>query len=158
MDSNYSNPPASEQVQNSRPKLWLKARMTNYAGLCGKRWFDAKTNRNHEFRLSPDTENNTCVPCEANCASCQDRPDHCTSCEHHLVMHENRCYAACPVFTYETQDYNCAPCHSTCETCNGTSDNQCIGCRSGLFSHNGTLTWIMHLVIFRHHSAVLIGV
>ncbi|XP_015590676.1 furin-like protease 2 isoform X3 [Cephus cinctus] len=83
-------------------------------------------------------ENNTCVPCEANCASCQDRPDRCTSCEHHLVMHENKCYAACPLYTYETQDYNCAPCHSTCETCNGTSDNQCISCRPGLFSLDGS--------------------
>ncbi|XP_012281896.1 furin-like protease 2 [Orussus abietinus] len=83
-------------------------------------------------------ENNTCVPCEANCASCQDRPDHCISCEHHLVMHENRCYAACPLYTYETQDYNCAPCHPTCETCNGTGENQCIGCRPGLFSLNGS--------------------
>ncbi|XP_014467641.1 PREDICTED: furin-like protease 2 isoform X2 [Dinoponera quadriceps] len=85
-----------------------------------------------------NTENSTCVPCEANCASCQDRPDKCTSCEHHLVMHENKCYAACPAYTYETQDYNCAPCHSTCETCNGTADNQCIVCRSGLFALNGT--------------------
>lgn len=52
-----------------------------------------------------DYENKTCVPCEANCASCQDRPDYCTSCEHHLVMHEHRCYSACPVYTYETEDY-----------------------------------------------------
>ncbi|KZC04039.1 Furin-like protease 2 [Dufourea novaeangliae] len=85
-----------------------------------------------------NTENSTCVPCEANCASCQDRPDKCTSCEHHLVMYENKCYAACPLYTYETQDYNCALCHSTCETCNGTAENQCISCRSGLFSLNGT--------------------
>lgn len=77
------------------------------------------------------------MPCEANCASCQDRPDKCTSCEHHLVMHENKCYAACPAYTYETQDCNCTPCHSTCETCNGTADNQCIVCRSGLFALNG---------------------
>ncbi|XP_033231362.1 furin-like protease 2 isoform X2 [Belonocnema kinseyi] len=84
-----------------------------------------------------NTENNTCVPCEANCASCQDRPDHCTSCEHHLVMHENKCYAACPLYTFETQDYNCAPCHSSCETCNGTSENQCIGCRPEYFALNG---------------------
>lgn len=52
-----------------------------------------------------DYENKTCVPCEANCASCQDRPDYCTSCDHHLVMHEHRCYSACPAHTYETEDY-----------------------------------------------------
>lgn len=89
------------------------------------------------FSLHIDTENSTCVPCEANCASCQDRPDKCTSCEHHLVMHENKCYAACPAYTYETQDYSCAPCHATCETCNGTAENQCITCRTGLFALNG---------------------
>lgn len=53
----------------------------------------------------PDYDNKTCVPCEANCASCQDRPDYCTSCDHHLVMHENKCYSACPEHTYETEDY-----------------------------------------------------
>jgi len=92
------------------------------------------------FIFHVDTENSTCVPCEANCASCQDRPDKCTSCEHHLVMHENKCYAACPLYTYETQDYNCAPCHLTCESCNGTAEDQCIACRSGLFALNGKNT------------------
>ncbi|XP_066992813.1 furin-like protease 2 [Anabrus simplex] len=83
-------------------------------------------------------EQNTCVPCEQNCASCQDRPDHCTSCDHHLVLHDNRCYAACPTYTYETEDYGCAPCHSSCETCNGSSETQCISCRPGRYSLAGT--------------------
>jgi hypothetical protein len=52
-----------------------------------------------------DYDQNTCVPCEPNCASCQERPDHCTSCDHHLVLHDNKCYAACPSYTYETEDY-----------------------------------------------------
>lgn len=82
-------------------------------------------------------DNKTCVPCEANCASCQERPDHCTSCDHHLVMHENQCYSACPAHTYETEDYNCASCHLSCLTCNGSSESQCITCRSGRFSHDG---------------------
>ena len=56
-------------------------------------------------RHCTDYDNKTCVPCEANCASCQDRPDYCTSCEHNLVMHEHKCYSACPVHTYETEDY-----------------------------------------------------
>lgn len=84
-----------------------------------------------------DSENNTCVPCEANCASCSDQPDYCTSCQHHLVLYEKKCFAACPLYTYETEDYNCSPCHSSCETCNGSSANQCIGCRSGYFSLKG---------------------
>ncbi|XP_041766317.1 furin-like protease 2 isoform X2 [Anopheles merus] len=82
-------------------------------------------------------DNRTCVPCEANCASCQDRPDYCTSCDHHLVMHEHRCYAACPKNTYETEDYNCADCHPSCATCNGSSESQCILCRAGRFAHEG---------------------
>ncbi|XP_046429629.1 furin-like protease 2 isoform X1 [Neodiprion fabricii] len=83
-------------------------------------------------------ENGTCIPCEANCASCQNRSDHCTACEHHLVLHENTCYAACPKNTYETMDYNCEACHVSCETCNGTGETQCIGCRPGLYFSEGT--------------------
>ncbi|CAG2058146.1 unnamed protein product [Timema podura] len=52
-----------------------------------------------------DSEENLCVPCAPNCASCHDQPDYCSSCEHHLVLYENRCYATCPVYTYETEDY-----------------------------------------------------
>ena len=52
-----------------------------------------------------DYDQNTCVPCQPNCASCQERPDHCTSCDHHLVLHDNKCYAACPTYTFETEDY-----------------------------------------------------
>ncbi|XP_059609032.1 furin-like protease 2 [Phlebotomus argentipes] len=82
-------------------------------------------------------ENNTCVPCEANCASCQDRPDFCSSCDHHLVIYENRCYSACPLHTFETEDYSCAPCHSSCLTCNGSSESQCITCKPGRFAIDG---------------------
>ncbi|KAG5680505.1 hypothetical protein PVAND_010012 [Polypedilum vanderplanki] len=82
-------------------------------------------------------ENKTCVPCEANCASCQDRPDYCTSCEHHLVMHEHKCYAACPKNTYETEDFNCADCHASCASCNGSSESQCIQCKPNRFSLDG---------------------
>ncbi|XP_055845205.1 furin-like protease 2 isoform X2 [Episyrphus balteatus] len=94
------------------------------------------------LQLCPDGyyenyDNKTCVPCEANCASCQDRPDYCTSCDHHLVMHEHKCYSACPLHTYETEDYNCASCHSSCATCNGSSESQCITCRSGRYALDG---------------------
>ncbi|KAK6644158.1 Furin-like protease 2 [Polyplax serrata] len=84
-----------------------------------------------------NTEQGTCVPCQPNCASCVDRPDYCTSCDHHLVMFDHKCYAACPTYSYETEDYNCAACHSSCETCNGSSETQCITCRPGRFSYNG---------------------
>lgn len=85
-----------------------------------------------------NAEQNTCVPCEPNCGSCQDRPDHCTSCDHHLVLYRNKCYAACPVFTYEMEDYTCAPCHMSCETCNGSSESQCLTCRPGRYELAGT--------------------
>lgn len=56
------------------------------------------------FSLLTDYDNNTCVPCEANCGSCQDRPDYCTLCEHNLVMHEHKCFSSCPLHTYETEE------------------------------------------------------
>nr|CAD7264540.1 unnamed protein product [Timema shepardi] len=84
-----------------------------------------------------DSEENLCVPCEPNCASCHDQPDYCSSCEHHLVLYENRCYATCPVYTYETEDYRCSPCHTTCATCNGSSETQCISCRTEHMSLDG---------------------
>ncbi|XP_068159733.1 furin-like protease 2 isoform X1 [Drosophila tropicalis] len=81
-----------------------------------------------------NTKNRTCIPCEPNCASCQDHPEYCTSCDHHLVMHENKCYSACPSDTYETEDNKCAFCHSTCGTCNGPTDQDCITCRPSRYA------------------------
>ncbi|XP_043658322.1 furin-like protease 2 isoform X2 [Drosophila teissieri] len=81
-----------------------------------------------------NSRNRTCVPCEPNCASCQDHPEYCTSCDHHLVMHEHKCYSACPLDTYETEDNKCAFCHSTCATCNGPTDQDCITCRSSRYA------------------------
>ncbi|XP_065224139.1 furin-like protease 2 [Planococcus citri] len=77
-------------------------------------------------------EERTCVPCESNCASCQDRPDHCTSCHHNLVLSDNKCLATCPLNTYETDSYRCEPCSPNCETCTGPSDN-CTTCKIGFF-------------------------
>lgn len=57
------------------------------------------------FFPSEDLEEKTCVPCESNCASCQERPDHCTSCHHNLVLSNNKCLATCPPNTYETDSY-----------------------------------------------------
>ncbi|XP_039291370.1 furin-like protease 2 [Nilaparvata lugens] len=95
------------------------------------------------LQICPDgyyenTEQGTCIPCEPNCASCQDRADHCSTCEHHLVIFENRCYAACPLYTYETDDYRCVACHSSCETCSGDGVAQCVTCRSGRLFLDGT--------------------
>ncbi|XP_060876735.1 furin-like protease 2 isoform X2 [Metopolophium dirhodum] len=85
-----------------------------------------------------NTEEGTCVACGPNCGSCEGRPDHCTSCEHHLVLHDNQCYANCPVNTYETNDYRCGSCDSKCESCTGPNADQCITCKSGYFELKGT--------------------
>ncbi|ENN73786.1 hypothetical protein YQE_09613, partial [Dendroctonus ponderosae] len=79
----------------------------------------------------------TCIPCQRNCAGCQDRPDHCTSCDHHLLLYQNKCLASCPTNTFETDDYRCAPCHESCETCTGSNSSQCIRCPSGRFWYEG---------------------
>nr|CAD7461033.1 unnamed protein product [Timema tahoe] len=84
-----------------------------------------------------DSDRNLCVPCEPNCASCLDKPNNCVNCEHHLVLHDNKCFATCPLHTYETEDSRCIPCHSSCETCNGSSETQCISCGPAHFSLAG---------------------
>uniref|UniRef100_A0A1B6CCM9 furin n=1 Tax=Clastoptera arizonana TaxID=38151 RepID=A0A1B6CCM9_9HEMI len=84
-----------------------------------------------------NSDEGTCIPCEPNCGSCQERPDHCTTCDHHLVMFENKCYAACPMYTFETDDYRCVSCHASCETCSGSGESECITCRSGRMSLSG---------------------
>lgn len=79
----------------------------------------------------------TCIPCQPNCAGCQDRPDHCTSCDHHLLLFQNKCLASCPLSTYETDDYGCVSCHESCETCSGSNSSQCVSCPYGRFWHEG---------------------
>lgn len=110
--------------------------------VCDFLFFKKGLYRGAHFRFEfqkkiPDNENKTCTPCEANCANCQDRPDYCISCEHHLVKHENKCFAACPEKTYETEDFRCADCHSSCQYCNGSSESQCILCRPNRFLLGG---------------------
>ncbi|XP_060524028.1 furin-like protease 2 [Cylas formicarius] len=79
----------------------------------------------------------TCIPCQPNCAGCQDRPDHCTSCDHHLLLYQSKCLAACPINTHETEDYRCEPCHKSCETCSGANSSQCVSCPFGRLWHEG---------------------
>ncbi|CAG9822494.1 unnamed protein product, partial [Phaedon cochleariae] len=79
----------------------------------------------------------TCIPCQTNCAGCQDRPDRCTSCDHHLLLYQNKCLASCPMHTYETDDYSCGSCQETCETCSGANSSQCVSCPTGRFWREG---------------------
>lgn len=57
------------------------------------------------FPFFSDYADKTCTPCHPNCNGCQDHPDHCTSCDHHLLLYQNKCLATCPPNTYETDDY-----------------------------------------------------
>ncbi|XP_065170470.1 furin-like protease 2 isoform X2 [Atheta coriaria] len=84
-----------------------------------------------------DFADKTCTPCQPNCASCQDRPDHCTSCDHHLLLYHNKCLASCLSNTYETDDYSCLPCHESCDTCSGSNSSQCISCTAGHYWNEG---------------------
>ncbi|KAL7296421.1 hypothetical protein TKK_0010430 [Trichogramma kaykai] len=78
-----------------------------------------------------------CIPCASNCATCINKPNYCLSCEHHLVLYKNKCYATCPIYTYQTTDHNCESCHISCETCKTSDENDCIKCRRGYFFLKG---------------------
>lgn len=41
------------------------------------------------------------------------------------------------IFPIFFSTYSCASCHLSCLTCNGSSESQCITCRSGRFSYDG---------------------
>lgn len=41
------------------------------------------------------------------------------------------------LFCFLFFSFSCASCHSSCLTCNGSSETQCITCRTGRFSYEG---------------------
>ena len=41
------------------------------------------------------------------------------------------------IFIFNFSNYSCANCHSSCASCNGSSESQCILCRSNKFSYEG---------------------
>lgn len=85
-----------------------------------------------------DTDSATCRPCAAHCATCSERANACTSCEHHLLLHEGSCLVTCPAAHYETDDYTCAKCHNSCDTCVGPKENQCITCHTTNYVLDGS--------------------
>ncbi|XP_073971450.1 furin-like protease 2 isoform X2 [Rhodnius prolixus] len=99
-----------------------------------------------------DVDTKRCISCHETCASCQDGPTLCSSCDSHLVHHSNSCLASCPAGTYLNHHQRCAPCHPSCDTCIGgkitdclppsrsatCSDGQCSECPPGLFLQNST--------------------
>lgn len=84
-----------------------------------------------------DTNSSICRPCATHCATCSERADACTSCEHHLLLHDGSCLAACPPSYYETEDYSCAKCHSSCESCVGPGEAQCVTCPASSYILEG---------------------
>ncbi|KOB78841.1 Endoprotease FURIN, partial [Operophtera brumata] len=84
-----------------------------------------------------DTASSACRPCASHCATCSDRADSCTSCEHHLVLHDGTCLTACPPSYYETDDYMCAKCHNSCDTCQGPGETQCVTCHPSNYAVDG---------------------
>lgn len=84
-----------------------------------------------------DTGASVCRPCAAHCATCSERADACTSCEHHLLLHDGTCLASCPPSYYETDDYFCAKCHPSCDTCEGPGETQCVTCPASSYALDG---------------------
>lgn len=84
-----------------------------------------------------DTTSSVCRPCAAHCSTCSERADACTSCEHHLVLHEGSCLTSCPPSHYETEDYLCSKCHDSCDTCLGAREDQCVTCRASNYALDG---------------------
>ncbi|CAG9791010.1 unnamed protein product [Diatraea saccharalis] len=84
-----------------------------------------------------DSDSSVCRPCAAHCGTCSERADVCTSCEHHLLLHDGTCMASCPPSYYETEDYSCAKCHTSCETCAGPGESQCVTCHASSYSLDG---------------------
>ncbi|KAK9878880.1 hypothetical protein WA026_003709 [Henosepilachna vigintioctopunctata] len=85
-----------------------------------------------------DYQQKTCIACHPNCLACENELDHCSSCDHHLLLYQNKCVAACPIGTYETEYYSCGACHNSCLTCSGPSSSQCISCKNSHFWSEGT--------------------
>jgi len=84
-----------------------------------------------------DRERQSCIGCQGNCASCPEGAELCTSCDHHLILHNHTCIAACPMNMFETDDYRCGQCHESCETCVNGEPDGCYTCPGGRRSNQG---------------------
>lgn len=79
-----------------------------------------------------DVTKNACIGCQGNCASCPEGPNICSSCDHHLILHNNTCITSCPEKTFETDDSMCESCHDSCETCTRGGESDCVTCPGGI--------------------------
>ncbi|XP_024081475.1 furin-like protease 2 [Cimex lectularius] len=73
-----------------------------------------------------EEETRRCVSCHETCASCEDGPNLCSSCESHLYLYNNSCHASCPPKTYLNHHLRCVSCHPSCEWCHGSKQSDCI--------------------------------
>ncbi|XP_069939490.1 furin-like protease 2 isoform X1 [Cherax quadricarinatus] len=80
--------------------------------------------------------NGSCLRCGGHCSKCIN-PDHCTSCDHHLLLSNGSCLTNCPEGFYETEDNKCGSCYPQCKTCVGGSSSDCALCRANSYLHRG---------------------
>ncbi|XP_072564200.1 proprotein convertase subtilisin/kexin type 5b isoform X2 [Paramormyrops kingsleyae] len=83
----------------------------------------------------PDIEQQDCVPCHADCASC-DGPDvdDCNAClDPSAVRYKGKCLPECPTSTFHDMDIDeCRDCDESCLTCSGPQAFACRSCRSDM--------------------------
>ena len=82
----------------------------------------------------------TCAPCNEACAVCSgplNTP--CSSCKNGYYFYLNAsssavCLSSCPEGYFGSYGVNqCIPCFQSCRTCIGTTNLDCISCKSGYF-------------------------
>ena len=83
----------------------------------------------------------TCVPCNAPCATCTGHPSFCTSCVSGQGFLQTSsalqsCVSSCNEGTFASNGL-CMVCSFTCATCVGSSTN-CLTCPTGLLLFNNT--------------------
>ncbi|XP_066908018.1 furin-like protease 2 [Halyomorpha halys] len=101
-----------------------------------------------------DTENRKCLSCSENCATCQESPNQCTSCEAHLVFYNHSCLPSCPTGTFQNRHQRCVECHSSCTACTGPKLKDCIMGQTEMFCSDGNCSECPQGMIRQNNSCV----
>ncbi|KII89391.1 hypothetical protein PLICRDRAFT_53827 [Plicaturopsis crispa FD-325 SS-3] len=95
------------------------------------------------------TTTGDCQICQIGCSSCADGTGECTTCKSGFTQDANdrtKCDAQastsssgtpCPDGSFSSSG-TCTPCSPSCQTCTGATSNDCVICKSGTFSFNGS--------------------
>lgn len=96
-----------------------------------------------------DTEQNKCVNCNNNCATCTSSTV-CETCKENYYYNNRSCISSCPENSYtDINNSKCIQCPSECSKCSysgtqvasiSSSDLTCDSCNSGYSLNNGTCT------------------